>query len=230
MAMLALLSIFGAASAHDQQFLFGTWFVGNWDVNSYKADLKSGQLTQEEMQWRYSLRTRSDGEGLEGSFYYNDTDSGESFVDRKSLRIDFDETSNQGLFQAEEQDGEFSNLFRFDFNPQSNGLVLSHGPWLMAEFDSFYQFNINEDTFTITVYSSESTEATVFIGQRLVETQELTFFQKHSSKLMLGAFFIYQVVKAKAGARGDNAGGGSNINAAQSEEVVFDASNVDEMD
>eukprot|EP00462_Mataza_sp_D1_P000020 CAMPEP_0175089396 /NCGR_PEP_ID=MMETSP0086_2-20121207/763_1 /TAXON_ID=136419 /ORGANISM="Unknown Unknown, Strain D1" /LENGTH=247 /DNA_ID=CAMNT_0016361901 /DNA_START=8 /DNA_END=747 /DNA_ORIENTATION=+ len=181
-------------------FSFYDFFKGEWDVQRVAVALKSGETTSDGTKGHYSIQPDDTSEtSLIGKYHDSDPETGE-VVNEMSLQIDFTDKSS-GAFKTapiSESVMDADPLFNFEFNEQNNGAVLSHGEWNGAD-EAFYQFQISsKDMFTITVTkkveAGKDPEATLYLGKRIVKHQELTFYQKYGTYMLVGGFLVMRLL------------------------------------
>jgi len=194
--LLALLVIAAGDSSPEQQagFSFYEYFHGEWDVQKSTISLKTSEQSLDPMQGHYSMDKENGTQNLIGQSFDNDTSTGE-VTNRLAITIDFT-GPNSGAFHTGDTPDDQKQLFKFDFLPQPNGMFISHGEWNGAS-PAFYQFSIASwDKFTITVYPAQladDAEITMYVGRKIPVNKEKSFFQKYSTMIMLGGFFLFQM-------------------------------------
>ena len=59
--ILTFACIVLGSTAHELTFSFDEWFAAEWDVTSFKVDLKTGSIVDDDITWRYSIGKASEG-------------------------------------------------------------------------------------------------------------------------------------------------------------------------
>eukprot|EP00457_Paulinella_chromatophora_P012601 gb/GEZN01012823.1/.p1 GENE.gb/GEZN01012823.1/~~gb/GEZN01012823.1/.p1 ORF type:complete len:268 (-),score=36.63 gb/GEZN01012823.1/:250-933(-) len=185
-----------SAQATSSPFEFKTFFQGEWAVQKGSGFMNTGeQAIDESVQAHYSIQLENVTQNLIGSYFENDTMTGE-ITNQLQLYIEFEEGhTNKGVFKTGSEE-EYQTLFAFDFHQQSNGLVMSFGKWY-GSTEGFYQIAVGgSDRFTIVVTPSElSTEAEIhlWVVKRIPRTLPQSFFEKYRTMMMMGGMLIFNM-------------------------------------
>jgi len=99
--------------------------------------------------------------------------------------------------KAEETSTDLKVLFGFNFEMfNNNGIMVSYGQW-NGQDSAYYQFLIPSfDKFTITIYPtkpSDDPQVIVYSGRKVPVVAEKSFFQKYSTVIMIGVFFLFNM-------------------------------------
>eukprot|EP00455_Lapot_gusevi_P026915 TRINITY_DN283_c0_g1_i1.p1 TRINITY_DN283_c0_g1~~TRINITY_DN283_c0_g1_i1.p1 ORF type:complete len:252 (+),score=79.69 TRINITY_DN283_c0_g1_i1:58-813(+) len=191
--VLVLVLAIPALAQEKTVLSFHEFLSGNWSVQRSVVSLKSFEQTNDVTIGRYSFHKVEGSQTLVGSFYENDTTTGELSNDLV-VAVEFTNPL-AGVFKTGASEDELKPLFNFDFKRQSNDVVVSHGEWLGAQ-GGFYQFMAFNDRFTITVYPSDpanSSQVIVWAASKIPEVVERSFFSKYGSTIMLVGFMIFNM-------------------------------------
>eukprot|EP00808_Paulinella_micropora_P025817 g38409.t1 len=177
-------------------FEFKTFFQGDWAATKGSAFMNTGeQAMDNSIQVHYSIQLENVTQNLVGSYYENDTMTGE-ISNKLQLYIEFEEGEvNKGAFKTGHDD-EFETLFEFDFHQQPNDIVMSFGKW-HGSSEGYYQIAISgNDRFTISLTPLElnaEAEAQLWSVKRIPRDMPQTFFEKYRTMIMMGGMLLFNM-------------------------------------
>jgi len=210
-------------------FSFYDYLLGEWEVVRGTAQSATGESAFDDtLRGHYYFEKENGTSNLIGRYYDNDTTTGEvtnmlsvlvefttpvSGVFKTSAPTPSSPAAAAGGSDDESESAAANTLFEFDFEQQQNtGFALSFGMWKGNAKPTHYQFAATAwDRFLITLFprdapsapaaasAAASAEVVVFMGRKIPQNVEKTFWQKYSTMLMLGGFFFFNMfVQRKA--------------------------------
>ena len=184
--------LISTASAAEPAFSFFDFFQGEWTTQRSVAYFKTmDQELEHDKLGHYSIQpVKGSTNLLEGRYYENDTATGET-LGQYFIRIEL-QTPSSGVFRTGASQQDTTPLFKFDFQKQTNGLVMSHGQWA-GDTGAFYSFTVaGAKQFSISVYPMEQQtepKVTVYLATK-TSVENASFFERYGTTVLMAAVFI----------------------------------------